>query len=150
MMVNMKISQSGLEMVKNFEGFREKPYKCPAGVWTIGYGTTQGVTKDTPPVTEVEASRMLEEDLDLIGSVIGKYLPELRQNQADAVLSFAYNVGIYAFSRSGLCDVIRKNPDNCTLIRAEFMRWVYAKGKVLPGLVKRREAEADLYCGKQS
>ena len=148
MMANMQISQSGLEMVKNFEGFRSKPYKCPAGRWTVGYGTTQGITKDTVPITEEAASRMLEDDLDLIASVVSKYLPELRQNQADAVLSFVYNVGLDAFSRSGLCHAIRKNPDDFEAIRREFMRWIHAKGEVLPGLVKRRKAEADLYCGK--
>ena len=148
MMANMQISQSGLEMVKEFEGFRSEPYKCPAGVWTIGYGTTQGITKDTVPITEEAASRMLEDDLDLIASVVSKYLPELRQNQADAVLSFVYNVGLDAFSRSGLCNAIRKNPDNFEAIRREFMRWTHAAGQVMPGLVKRRKAEADLYCGK--
>ena len=147
-MANMQISQSGLEMVKEFEGFRSEPYKCPAGVWTIGYGTTQGITKDTVPITEEAASRMLEDDLDLIASVVSKYLPELRPNQVDAVLSFVYNVGLDAFSRSGLCNAIRKNPDNFEVIRREFMRWIHAKGEVLPGLVKRRKAEADLYCGK--
>ena len=147
-MANMQISQSGLEMVKEFEGFRSEPYKCPAGVWTIGYGTTQGITKDTVPITEEAASRMLDDDLDLIASVVSKYLPELRQNQVDAVLSFVYNVGLDAFSRSGLCHAIRKNPDDFEAIRREFMRWIHAKGEVLPGLVKRRKAEADLYCGK--
>ena len=142
----MRISAEGLAFVKGFEGFRSKPYKCPAGVWTIGYGTTQGITKDTVPITEEAASRMLEADLDEIASVVSKYLPELRQNQADAVLSFTYNVGIDAFSRSGLCHAIRKDPEDFTAIRREFMRWVHAKGKVLPGLVNRREAEADMYC----
>lgn len=142
----MRISAEGLAFVKGFEGFRSKPYKCPAGVWTIGYGTTQGITKDTVPITEEAASRMLEEDLDEIASVVSKYVPKLRQNQADAVLSFTYNVGIDAFSRSGLCHAIRKNPEDFAAIRREFMRWVHAKGKVLPGLVNRREAEADMYC----
>lgn len=142
----MRISAEGLAFVKGFEGFRAEPYKCPAGVWTIGYGTTQGITKDTVPITEEAASRMLEADLDEIASVVSKYLPELRQNQADAVLSFCYNCGVDAFSRSGLCHAIRKNPDDFEAIRREFMRWVHAGGEVLPGLVKRREAEADMYC----
>lgn len=142
----MKISAEGLALVKGFEGFRPEPYRCPAGVWTIGYGTTDGITKDTVPITEEAASRMLEADLDEIASVVSKYLPELRQNQADAVLSFCYNCGVDAFSRSGLCHAIRKNPEDFETIRREFMRWVHAGGKVLPGLVKRREAEADMYC----
>lgn len=144
----MRISAEGLALVKRFEGFRSAPYRCPAGVWTIGYGTTHGITKDTVPITEEAAGRMLEYDLNEIGGVVGKYLPELPQNRSDAVLSFCYNVGVEAFAESGLCAAIRRNPDDVDSVRKEFMRWVHAKGEVLPGLVARRKAEADLYEGK--
>ena len=141
----MKASKGGVSFVKRFEGFEPKPYKCPAGVWTIGYGTTEGVGPDTPPMTEEEASERLEADLNRIGEVVGMHLPQLSQNKVDAILSFCYNVGVEAFLDSTLCEVIRRNPENYIVIKNEFRRWNKAGGEVLPGLVRRREAEAEMY-----
>lgn len=141
----MKASKAGVSFVKRFEGFEPKPYKCPAGVWTIGYGTTEGVGPDTPPMTEEEASERLEVDLNRIGEVVGMHLPQLSQNKVDAILSFCYNVGVEAFLDSTLCEVIRRNPENYIVIKNEFRRWNKAGGKVLRGLVNRRESEAEMY-----
>lgn len=141
----MRASKEGVALVKRFEGFSPKPYKCPAGVWTIGYGTTEGVGPDTPPMTEEEASERLEADLNRIGEVVGMHLPQLSQNKVDAILSFCYNVGVEAFLDSTLCEVIRRNPENYIVIKNEFRRWNKAGGKVLRGLVNRRESEAEMY-----
>lgn len=141
----MKISDKGLSFIKRFEGFEPKPYKCPAGVWTIGYGTTEGIGPDTPPVTEEEATALLEKDLNRRAEAIGRHLPQLSQNKVDAILSFCYNVGVKAFLDSTLCEVIRRDPENYLVIKNEFRRWNKVGGEVLPGLVRRREAEAEMY-----
>ena len=143
----MEISQKGIDLIKHFEGFRAKPYLCPAGVWTIGYGTTRGVTAATPPVTEEEAEALLRKDVAGFEKQLSQFLPTtLAQNQYDAIVSFVYNLGVAAFKTSTLFRVIATFPNDNARIRAEFGRWVHAGGKKLDGLVKRRAAEADLYC----
>lgn len=141
----MRASKEGVALVKRFEGFSPKPYKCPSGIWTIGYGTTEGVGPDTVPVTEEQASALLEKDLNRRAEAIGPHLPQLSQNKVDAILSFCYNVGVKAFLDSTLCEVIRRDPENYIVIKNEFRRWNKAGGEVLPGLVIRREAEAEMY-----
>lgn len=141
------IGKKGLDLIKRFEGFRGKPYVCPAGKWTIGYGHTNGVTKDTTPVTEEDAETLLREDLMRVTKDINRAVPDtLTQNQFDAICSFCYNLGTGAFLGSTLRKVIAANPKDYARIRAEFGRWVYAGKKKLAGLEKRRKAEADLYC----
>lgn len=141
------IGKKGLDLIKRFEGFRAKPYVCPAGKWTIGYGHTNGVNADTRPVTEEEAEMLLREDLMAITNVLNRILPEsLTQNQFDSICSFCYNLGFGAFMVSTLYRVIKSNPNDYERIRKEFGRWVNAGGRQLPGLVERRKAEADLYC----
>lgn len=142
----MKISQSAKEKMKQFEGLRLKAYRCPAGVWTIGYGHTAGV-KDGDVVSPSEANALFEQDIAGFEKQIAALGLTLNQHQYDAVVSFAYNVGIGNFSSSTLCRKIRKNPSDST-IPAEFKRWVYAGGKVLPGLTNRRKWEAGRYEGK--
>lgn len=142
----MKISQEGIDLIKRFEGFRSKPYKCPAGVWTIGYGTTRGVTASTPEVSEAEAEAMLRKDVAGFEKQLSFLPTTLKQNQYDAIVSFVYNLGVAAFQGSTLFRVIATFPNDAARIRAEFGRWVHAGGKKLDGLVKRRAAEAELYC----
>lgn len=143
----MEISQKGIDLIKRFEGFRSKPYKCPAGVWTVGYGTTRGVTASTPEVNEEEAEALLRKDVAGFEKQLSYILPTtLKQNQYDAIVSFVYNLGVSAFQGSTLFRVIATFPNDNARIRAEFGRWVHAGGKKLDGLVKRREAEARLYC----
>lgn len=143
----MKISQKGIDLIKRFEGFRSKPYKCPAGVWTIGYGTTRGVTASTPEVSEAEAEALLRKDVAGFETQLAGFLPTtLKQNQYDAIVSFVYNLGVPAFKNSTLFRIIATFPNDKKRIKAEFGRWVHAGGKRLDGLVKRRAAEAELYC----
>ncbi len=141
------IGKKGLELIKRFEGFRATPYLCPGGIWTIGYGTTNRVNKDTAPVSKEDAEMLLREDLTSITNELNRILPDsLNQNQYDAICSFCYNLGIFNFEQSTLRKVIEREPDNHERIRKEFMRWVNVNGKKMNGLIKRREAEADLYC----
>lgn len=141
----MKASRVLLDKVKEFEGFREKAYKCPAGVWTIGYGTTAGVTMGMT-VTKDQAEVMLDEDLTAFASSIEKLgLGPMCQHRFDAILDFCYNLGMANFKSSTLYKKIKANKDDPT-IRNEFGKWVYAtvngKKTQLPGLVKRRAWEA--------
>ena len=119
----MKISERGLALIKKHEGLRTEAYKCPAGIWTIGYGHT-GKVKATDKITEVKKP--------------------LNQNQFDALVSFVFNLGCRNFAGSTLLRRINRNPQD-NAIREEFARWVYSKGQRLDGLVKRRLDECELY-----
>lgn len=92
----MKISQSGIDLIKGFEGLRLTPYKCESRVWTIGYGHTGGVDQNTSPITEKEAEELLKKDLKYFEKCVNNkdYVPQsLNQNQFDALVSFAFNLG---------------------------------------------------------
>lgn len=139
------MTNEGLELIKSFEGLRLKAYKCPAGVWTIGYGHTKGV-KEGDVITEQEAEDMLKKDV--VGfeiNVRGAVIPNLNDHQYDALTSFAYNVGLGNFRKSTLLRLINSGITAREDITNQFMRWVYAGGKKLTGLVRRRTAEAELY-----
>lgn len=136
----MKSSEILIQKIKEFEGLRLKSYKDSAGVWTIGYGHTRGV-KSGQVITEKQAESLLRGDL--LGSE--KYVNGLglsfSQGQFDALVDFVYNLGTGSLSRSTLLKKIcAKAP--ISEIQNEFKRWVYAGGKKLPGLVKRRAWEA--------
>ena len=138
-----------LAFIISFEGLRLKAYKCPAGVWTIGAGRTKGV-KEGMTITREEAIEFLKEDVSTVMNQILSVLEGdgsiLTTNQFFALTSFVYNVGIGNFKKSTLLKMINSgHKDDLELIHKQFSRWVYANKKVLPGLVKRREAEFDLY-----
>ena len=138
-----------LAFIISFEGLRLKAYKCPAGVWTIGAGRTKGV-KEGMTITRQEAIEFLKEDVSTLMNQILSVLEGdgsiLTTNQFFALTSFVYNVGIGNFKKSTLLKLINSgHKDDLELIHKQFSRWVYANKKVLPGLVKRREAEFDLY-----
>ena len=139
----MKTSPKGIALIKEFEGLRLKAYKCPGGVWTIGYGHTADV-KPGMVISEAQAEEYLKADL----IAFEKYLNDLRlainQNQFDALVSFIYNVGTGNFSSSTILRKIRANPQDNSIMD-EFLRWVYSKGRVLPGLQRRRLSEMKLY-----
>lgn len=141
--MKMKTSDNGIEFIKKHEGLRLKAYLCPSGKPTIGYGRTKGV-KLGDVITEEEAEQLLREDLIVVENEINRHNLNLNQNQFDALVSFVYNVGIGNFRSSTLLKKIKANP-NDESIANEFKRWVYSNGKRLPGLVKRREEEAELY-----
>lgn len=148
-----KTGTKGIELVKSFEGFRSKPYKCPAGVPTIGYGATfypngKKVTMADAALTEEQATELLAHTLTSFEKYVDSYCrDDVNQNQFDALVSFAYNLGPANLKSSTLLKKVNADPNDET-IRAEFMKWVKAGGKTLKGLVRRREAEANLYFTK--
>lgn len=137
------MTKEGIDLIKSFEGCRLKAYKCQAGVWTIGYGHTQGVYEGKK-ITEEEAERLLASDLAKFEMGVRHIVGELSDEKIDALTSFAFNVGLKAFQNSTLCCKV-KSDENDASIRAEFSKWVYAGGKRLDGLVRRRKAEANMY-----
>ena len=139
----MKASIDAYELIKQFEGLRLEAYLCPAGIWTIGYGHTSGVSPNSF-ITIQEADEYLHRDVATIEMQLNKLNLSLRQCQWDAIVSFVFNVGIGTFKASTLLAKIRINPDDNSIMD-EFLRWVYANGKVMRGLQKRRLTEMKLY-----
>lgn len=142
----MKIGNKGIELIKSFEGLFLTAYKCPAGIWTIGYGHTKGV-KQGQQITANKAEEFLREDVAQFEKDVLKQNLKLTQNQFDALVSFVFNVGGGNFQKSTLLRKAKVN-SNDPSIKDEFLRWNKAAGKVLPGLTRRRQAEADLYFEK--
>ena len=139
----MTISEKGLNLIKTFEGCKLKAYKCPAGVLTIGYGTTKGVTEGME-INLAMAERMLLSDIAPLEKTINKMGINFRQGQFDALVSFMYNLGVGNFNKSTLKKRIQDGAKD-EVIAEEFKKWNKAGGKVLAGLTKRREAEANLW-----
>ena len=145
----MVISNKLKELVKEFEGCKLKAYKCPAGIWTIGYGNTQyengKAVKEGDIITLERAEQLLEIILIKFIQQVGELVKSnINQNQKDALTDFAYNCGVGNLKNSTLLKKVNADPKDKT-IRAEFEKWTRANGKVLNGLVKRRNAEANLY-----
>ena len=139
----MKPSDACVEFVKSFEGFSPTAYMCSAGVWTIGYGTTENVIPgDT--ITEAEAKNLLAVDmLEAADAVADLVDVDLTQQQFDALVSFVYNVGREAFRNSTLLRLL--NDGNYAGAAAQFERWNKAGGKVIAGLSRRRKAEREMF-----
>lgn len=136
------IGKEALEMIKQFEGCRLTAYKCPAGVWTIGYGHTVGV-KEGQTITQEQADAYLVEDCQKFADYVDNpsYVPitgSLNDNQRDALISFAYNCG--AGNLKTLC-----KDRTAAQISNAILLYNKAGGSVLPGLVKRRKAEQELF-----
>ena len=146
----MKVSQRGLDLIKKFEGFSPVPYLCPAGVPTIGYGTTyyeEGlpVSMVDKVITEEMAEDLLKKHVETYENGVKQGVKQsINQNQFDALVSFTYNVGVANFLRSTLLKKVNIDPYDLT-IEKEFLKWVNAGGKRLAGLVKRRQMESQLY-----
>ena len=139
----MEVSKRGLALIQQFEGLRLKAYSDSAGVPTIGYGSTRGVRMGDE-ITEAQAIELLAADVDRHADGVRRAVNvSLNQNQFDALVSFTFNVGVGALQRSTL---LRKlNAGDYTAAANELMRWVYAGGQELRGLVRRREAERQLF-----
>lgn len=149
----MKLSESIKKKIKGWEGCRLTAYRCPAGVLTIGYGHTG---KDVTPgmrITQSEADALFEADIDRFAARIAPQFAgvAIDNNQFDALVSLSYNIGSLSVKAPTLLRKVKADPSDPT-IRAEFLRHVNARVngvlKPLPGLVKRRAAEADHYFGK--
>ena len=138
------------ELIARFEGLRLKAYKCPAGIWTIAFGSTtfngKRVTEGLV-ITKEQAYEQLERDLAVFENGVGRLVSKpINQDQFDALVSFSFNVGLGSLIRSSVLKKVNANPNDPT-IRDSFAMWNKAGGKVLAGLTKRRKAEADWYFG---
>lgn len=139
-MTNYQLQKSDLDKIKEFEGFSSKAYKCPAGVYTCGYGTTKDVTAYTRCTPE-RAEQWLKRDLKPIEEYLNGISEIDTYPKFASICDFCYNLGIGAFKGSTLLAKIRAKAPTAE-IQAQFRRWVYSNGKKLAGLVKRREWEA--------
>ncbi len=139
----MTYSQACIELVKSCEGCRLEAYTCPAGLHTIGYGSTNGVRLGMV-ITQEEAEARLARDLGIAAQDVARlvHVP-LTQGQFDALCSFVFNVGAGKFSDSTMLKHL--NAGDIEGAGWEFERWVFAKGERLPGLVARRKREAELF-----
>lgn len=137
-------SRPGVEVIKRFEGLKLEAYRCPAGVLTIGYGHTGADVKEGMRITEEQAEEFLRSDLRHIERRVQQLVTApLTQGQFDALVSFAYNVGLGALERSTLLK--RLNAEDYRGAAAQFGLWTRAAGRDLPGLVRRRRAERELF-----
>lgn len=143
------INSAGITLVQQFEGLKLEAYLCPAGVWTIGYGHTKGVKKGDV-ITQAEADKLLAQDLGQCGEQVEKCVRvPLHDNQFAALASFVFNVGIGSLTSSSL--LRRLNGGDYDCVPSELAKWVKAlnpktgKKVALPGLVKRRAAEGQLW-----
>ena len=149
----MKISKKGLLLIEEFERFKRRPYLCPAGVPTIGIGTTvypngKKVELRDHPISGYRALEILKYQVDYsYGKAINRYVSvPLNQNEFDALASFTYNLGIGALRSSTLLKKLNKG-DRIGASK-EFKKWVNANGRRLKGLVKRRKREKNLFLTK--
>lgn len=145
----MIASDKCLKLIAKFEGLRLKPYLDAIGVPTIGYGNTyyldgSKVTMKDKPISKDEAWALLQDHVDDFITRVDKLAPGLNENQLSALTSFAYNVGLGNLKKSTLLKKVKANKVDPT-IKAEFLKWDRAGGKVLPGLTKRRVEESELY-----
>lgn len=144
----MQMTDGGLALIRQFEGFRGEAYRCPAGVWTIGYGHTSAAgppeVKPGMRMSEAEARAVLARDAELFARVVRRALTrEVNESQFSALVSFAFNVGEGAFRRSSVLKAV--NEGRFDDVPERLMLWVKADGRRLEGLARRRRAEARLF-----
>jgi lysozyme len=140
----MIISPEGLALIKEYEGLRLKAYRDAVGVLTIGWGHTGKDVREGMTITQNEAEELLRIDLQKFEAAVKRLVKvQLTQSQFDALVSFTFNLGEYALERSTLLELLNKG--QFAAAGDQFGRWVNAGGKPLPGLVRRRAAEADLF-----
>ena len=150
----MRVDSKGINLIKTFEGIRLGAYLCPAGVATIGYGSTY-----YPDKTKVKMGDKLKDAAEAEALLAITVQPfennvtalvngtQITTNQFNALVSFAFNLGTAALAKSTLLKKVKANPNDPS-ITIEFMKWVNAGGVKLEGLVRRRKAEAELYFTK--
>lgn len=148
------MTERGKNLIKQFEGCSLVAYKCPAGKWTIGYGNTfyaDGTpVKEGDKIDQATANQLFEiiaNDFEKqVRLVLGETLcATLPKESIDALISFAYNCGVGALSKSTLLKKVRANKNDLVGIKGEFAKWNKSNGKVLAGLTRRRNAETELY-----
>ncbi len=137
-------NQIGIEFIKNFEGFSAKPYICSGGHRTIGYGHKIRANESFNEIDISAAKNLLKQDLLIAESAVIKLINRpLTDNQFAALVSFTYNLGSAALQRSTLRQKV--NYGLHKEIEHEFLRWIYANGKKLKGLIRRRKSESMLF-----
>lgn len=139
----MRTSSAGLSLIKEFEGLRLAAYQCSARKWTIGYGSTRGVKPGDAITAEQAGERLLFDIREAEGAVQRRVTARLAQHQFDALVAFAFNVGAEAFGRSTL--LAKLNQRDYAGAAEEFAKWTHVAGKVVEGLVRRRQAERALF-----
>lgn len=144
----MKINAAGLALVKSFEGLRLDAYRCPAGVATIGYGSTGAHVRMGMTITPGEAERLLEKDLSRFEAGVTAMTGSAAtsEDEFSAMVSLAFNIGLGNFATSTLLK--RHKAGNKVGAANAFLSWIYTNKQKLAGLVRRREAERDLYLGE--
>lgn len=146
----MQVSKGLIDIIKEMEGFRSESYSDVVGVWTIGYGTTRvnGIkVRPGMKCTKEEAEQYIFDDVDPIAERVTDMVKvPVTQNQFDALCDFAYNLGTGALEKSTLMKKL--NAGDYDGAANEFDKWVYAGGKKLNGLVRRRALEKSLFLQK--
>jgi lysozyme len=149
----MKLDENGYKLIMGFEGLSLVPYLCSAKVPTIGYGSTfypsgKKVTLQDKPINLETAKWMLKETANIFATQVNLLVKtKLTQNQFNALVSFAFNLGSQALSKSTLLKKVNLNPNDITITN-EFLKWNKAGGGAPSGLTKRRTIEAKLYFTK--
>jgi lysozyme len=146
----MKISQNGINLIKRFEGVRYKPYKCPAGLWTVGVGHLIEGGKSLPKswdrtFTEREVDLILRQDLIRFEKGVIKLFPAsypFTQGMFDSLCSFAFNGGVGLLQRSSVRSALLRGDKD--MAGKALLKYNRGGGRILPGLVRRREAEYNL------
>ena len=141
----MKLSENGTKLIKKYEGCRLKAYKCPRGVWTIGYGHTNNVRPDDV-ITQNEAEELFKQDVKVFENAVNRLVKvKLNQNQFDALVSFTFNLGYGDRGLGGSTLLRLLNNSDYIGASKQFSRWVYSGDRVLEGLIKRRNEEKELF-----
>lgn len=149
----MKLSDKGYDLIKRFEGYSDRPYKCPAGISTIGYGNTYYPNGTKVKITDKQITREYANEIlahtadEFADDVLKLVKTKITVNQLNALTSFAYNVGVANLQKSTLLKLVNLNP-NDAMIAKEFLKWNKAARKELKGLTNRRIAESALYFTK--
>lgn len=148
--MTQQVSQRGVDFIKSFEGYRATAYQDVVGVWTIGYGTTRVDGERVRPgmtCNYAQAEEWLRKDIEgHLKGALAWVKVALTQNQLDAIASFVYNVGVTNFRNSTLLRLL--NAGDFEGAQAQFLKWNRAGGKVVRGLVRRREEEAKMFAGE--
>ena len=144
-MVERKAGVDAVRIIKEYEGLMLTSYQCPAGIWTIGWGHTRDVKKGQRISIDL-ALLLLQGDIAAVAAGVNNLVKvAVTQYQFDALVSFAFNVGLHALQDSTLLMLV--NDEQWSLASLEFVKWVHAGGKVLAGLVSRRYKEQELFRG---
>ena len=143
-MANLTYSDGGISLTKQFEGLKLSSYQDQVGVWTIGYGHTGPAIHGGQTITEAQAEQLLRSDVaGAVTCVNNAVAANINQNQFDALVDFVFNLGCHALLTSTLLRDV--NSGQFAAAAAQFQLWDHAGGVVVPGLLKRRQAEATLF-----